>query len=97
MEIWDGSGISWTMCKQSAPRARQITTPWVSWYLIFYRPDALPDKALKAQHLLLPLLLLIADALVDKVLQLILCPSICFQPTDLFLDLEFLCMFILLL
>jgi len=21
-----GSGISWTMCKQSAPRARQITT-----------------------------------------------------------------------
>ena len=25
--IWDGSGISWTMCKQSAPRSRQITAP----------------------------------------------------------------------
>ena len=24
---WDGSGISWTICKQSAPRSRQITTP----------------------------------------------------------------------
>ena len=22
-----GSGISWTICKQSAPRSRQITTP----------------------------------------------------------------------
>ena len=27
MEFWDGSGISWTICKQSAPRSRQITTP----------------------------------------------------------------------
>jgi len=36
------SGISWTICKQSAPRSRQIitTTPHHS---IFYRPDALPD------------------------------------------------------
>jgi len=25
--VWDGSGISWTICKQSAPRSRQITTP----------------------------------------------------------------------
>jgi len=25
-EFWDGSGISWTVCKQSAPRSRQITT-----------------------------------------------------------------------
>jgi len=24
--FWDGSGISWTICKQSAPRSRQITT-----------------------------------------------------------------------
>ena len=24
--FWDGSGISWTTCKQSAPRSRQITT-----------------------------------------------------------------------
>jgi len=25
--FWDSSGISWTICKQSAPRSRQITTP----------------------------------------------------------------------
>jgi len=25
--IWDDSGISWTICKQSAPRSRQISTP----------------------------------------------------------------------
>ena len=25
--VWDGSGISWTICKQPAPRFRQITTP----------------------------------------------------------------------
>jgi len=24
---WDGRGISWTICKQSAPCSRQITTP----------------------------------------------------------------------
>jgi len=27
MGCWGGSGISWTTCKQSAPRYRQITTP----------------------------------------------------------------------
>jgi len=27
MGFWDGSGISWTICKQSAPRCTQITTP----------------------------------------------------------------------
>jgi len=27
MEFWGCSGISWTICKQSAPRCRQITTP----------------------------------------------------------------------
>jgi len=27
MGFGDGSGISWTMCEQSAPRSRQITTP----------------------------------------------------------------------
>jgi len=26
MGSWDGSGISWTICKQSAPRTRQTTT-----------------------------------------------------------------------
>ena len=25
--FWDGSGISWTICKQSAPRSKQITMP----------------------------------------------------------------------
>jgi len=25
--FWDGSGISWTICKQSAPLPRQIATP----------------------------------------------------------------------
>jgi len=38
IEFWDGSGISWTICKQSARRSRQITTS-----LNFYRLDALPD------------------------------------------------------
>ena len=53
MEFWDGSGISWTVSKQSASRSRQITTP-TPHHLIFYRLDALPDtqpnsvKALKA-------------------------------------------------
>jgi len=27
MGFGDGSGISWTICKQSAPRSRQVTTP----------------------------------------------------------------------
>jgi len=27
MEFWDASGITWTICKQSAPHFRQITTP----------------------------------------------------------------------
>jgi len=27
MGLWDGSGITWTTCKQSAPRSRHITTP----------------------------------------------------------------------
>ena len=35
------SGISWTICKQSAPCCRPITTP-TPHRLIFYRPDALP-------------------------------------------------------
>jgi len=26
MGFWDGSGISWTICKQYAPRSKQITT-----------------------------------------------------------------------
>jgi len=36
----DGSGISWTICKQSASRSRQITTPtphhsiFTSWMLL---------------------------------------------------------------
>ena len=27
MEFWDGRGMSWTICKQSAHRSREITTP----------------------------------------------------------------------
>ena len=27
MGFLDGSGISWTICKQSAPHSRQMTTP----------------------------------------------------------------------
>jgi len=42
MGFWVGSGISWTICKQSAPRSRQITTA-TPHHLFFYRPDALPD------------------------------------------------------
>ena len=37
------SGISWTICKQSAPHSRQIITPTPHSSLNFYRPDALPD------------------------------------------------------
>ena len=36
------SGINWTICKQSAPHSRLITTP-TPRHSIFYRPDALPD------------------------------------------------------
>ena len=42
MVFWDGSGISWTICKQSAPRSRHITTS-TPHRSTFYRPDALPD------------------------------------------------------
>jgi len=42
MGFWDSSGISWTICKQSAPHSRQITTP-TPHHSVVYRPDALPD------------------------------------------------------
>ena len=35
MGVWDGSGISCTMCKQSAPRSRQTTTLTPSHHSIF--------------------------------------------------------------
>jgi len=41
-EVLGYSGISWTICKQSAPRSRQITTP-IPHLSILYRPDALSD------------------------------------------------------
>ena len=41
MGFWEGSGISWTVCKQSAPHSRQTTSS-----LNFYRSDALPDAQL---------------------------------------------------
>ena len=40
--VWGCSGISWTICKQSAPRSRQTTTP-TRRHSIFYRPGVLPD------------------------------------------------------
>ena len=40
--VWGCSGISWTICKRSAPRSRQTTTP-TPHHSIFYRPDAVPD------------------------------------------------------
>jgi len=53
--FFDGSGISWTICKQSAPHSRQITTP-TPHYSIFlqarrssWRPTN-SVKALKAFH-----------------------------------------------
>ena len=42
MGFSDGSGISWAICKQSAPRSTQITTP-TPHHSIFYRQNALPD------------------------------------------------------
>ena len=40
--VFGCTGISWAICKQSAPRCRQITTP-TPYQSIFYRSDALPD------------------------------------------------------
>jgi len=51
--FWDGSGINWTICKQSAPRSRQITTPtphrsiFAGW-MLFLTPNRV--KALKADY-----------------------------------------------
>ena len=39
MGFLDGSGISWTICKQSAPRSRHVTTPTL-YRSIFYSVDA---------------------------------------------------------
>jgi len=40
----DGSGISWTICKQSAPRSRQTTTPTLhhsifTGWMLFLMPN----------------------------------------------------------
>jgi len=46
-KIWGCSGISWTICKQSAPRSKQTTTPTNNHTktssLNLHRPDAFPD------------------------------------------------------
>ena len=42
MRFWNGSGISWTICRQSAPRSRHNHTNTSS--LNFYSPDALLDS-----------------------------------------------------
>ena len=36
MGFWDGSGVSWTICKKYAPRSREITTP-TPYHSIFTR------------------------------------------------------------
>ena len=43
MGLYDDSGISWTIRKQSGPRCRQITSITSTSSLDVYRPDALPD------------------------------------------------------
>jgi len=40
-EMMGGSDISWTKCRSSAPRSRQINMPALH-HSYFYRPDALP-------------------------------------------------------
>ena len=37
--VLGASGISWTICRQSTPRSRQLTTPALN----FYRLDALRE------------------------------------------------------
>ena len=50
MGFWDGSGISWTICKQSAPRSRHITTPaphhsiFTGWMLFLMSPNHTVSK-----------------------------------------------------
>jgi len=44
MGLWADSGISWTICKQSAPCSREITDHTnTSSIPFFYRMDALSD------------------------------------------------------
>jgi len=39
MGLWNGSGISWTMCKQTAPRSRHFITQFVSGQMLFLTPN----------------------------------------------------------
>jgi len=48
MGFWDGSGISWTICKQSAPRSRQITTPTPHHSIFTGRCSSLPSNGIIA-------------------------------------------------
>ena len=56
MGFWDGSGISGTIRKQSAPCCRQITTPTPNYSIftgriLFLTPNpCTSDKALKANR-----------------------------------------------
>jgi len=52
MGFWDDSGISWTICKQSAPHSRETTTPtphhsMFTDRMLFLTPNQ-QRKALKA-------------------------------------------------
>ena len=43
MAFWDGSGVSWTACKQSAPRSLHTDNHTNTSSFNFYRTDAIPD------------------------------------------------------
>jgi len=47
MGFWDGSGVRWTICKQSAPCSRQITTP-TPHHPIFFSMLFLTTNSVKA-------------------------------------------------
>ena len=56
--IWDGIGISWTICKQSAPWSRHITTPTVhhsivTGHMLFLTPNQQyqSTEGMKVHHL----------------------------------------------
>jgi len=48
MGFWDGSGFSWTICKQSAPRSRQTTTPTAHQSIFTGRSSSCPTNSVKA-------------------------------------------------
>ena len=77
------SGISWTICKQSAPRFRQTITP-TPHRSNFYRPDAFPNAqptvSKHRRHNRLshkPTLFFSSSAVIDFVLSSLTSRSLC--------------------